>query len=79
MLTLENRVAQVIGAGGGIGSAICVTLARQTAYDLSASAHALGRMAEPSEIAAGVRFLASGGASYMHSAELILDGGYSAR
>ncbi len=51
----------------------------KTAYDLSSAAHALGRMAEPSEIAAGVRFLASDEASYMHGAELILDGGYTAR
>ncbi len=51
----------------------------QKAYDLSSSAHALGRMAEPAEIAAGVRFLASDEASFMHGAELLLDGGYTAR
>ena len=47
--------------------------------EMSAAAHPLGRMAEPSEIGAGVRFLASDEASFMHGAELLLDGGYTAR
>ena len=51
----------------------------KTAYDLSSAAHLLRRMAEPAEIAAGVRFLASDEASYMHGSELVLDGGYTAR
>jgi len=39
---------------------------------------ALGRMGRPEEIAAGVLFLASPGASYVTGATLDIDGGYSA-
>jgi NAD(P)-dependent dehydrogenase (short-subunit alcohol dehydrogenase family) len=51
----------------------------KAAYDLSRAAHPLGRMADPSEIAAGVCFLASDDASFMHRSEMVLDGGYTAR
>ena len=39
---------------------------------------ALGRMGRPEEIAAGVLFLASPGASYVTGATLDIDGGYGA-
>ena len=39
----------------------------------------MGRMAEPTEIAKGIVFLASDDASYMTGSELIMDGGYTAR
>jgi NAD(P)-dependent dehydrogenase (short-subunit alcohol dehydrogenase family) len=51
----------------------------QAAYDASVQAHPIGRMGKPEEIAAGIRFLASDEASNMQGAELVMDGGYTAR
>jgi NAD(P)-dependent dehydrogenase (short-subunit alcohol dehydrogenase family) len=40
---------------------------------------ALGRIAEPVEVARAVRFLASGDAGYVTGATLLVDGGLTAR
>lgn len=41
--------------------------------------HPLGRLGEPEEIARGILFLASEESSFMTGAELVIDGGYTAR
>jgi 3(or 17)beta-hydroxysteroid dehydrogenase len=42
-------------------------------------AHPIGRLGKPTDIAEGVLFLASEAASFMTGAELVIDGGYTAR
>jgi NAD(P)-dependent dehydrogenase (short-subunit alcohol dehydrogenase family) len=51
---------------------------RERADALGGEFHPLGRIADPEEVAAAVRFLASDRASFVTGAELLVDGGFSA-
>jgi NAD(P)-dependent dehydrogenase (short-subunit alcohol dehydrogenase family) len=49
----------------------------QTAITGTAARHPIGRMGQPEEIAAGIVFLCSPGASFMTCDELVIDGGFA--
>jgi NAD(P)-dependent dehydrogenase (short-subunit alcohol dehydrogenase family) len=51
----------------------------KTARATVSAGHAMGRMGEPSEIATGIAFLCSPGASFMTGSELVIDGGMTAQ
>jgi len=52
---------------------------REAAVKRLVSAHPVKRLADPSEIAAGIAFLCSTSASFMTGSEFVIDGGYTAR
>lgn len=52
---------------------------REQARQLMVDAAPMARLGAPEEVAAGVAFLASDDSSFMTGAELVIDGGYTAR
>jgi NAD(P)-dependent dehydrogenase (short-subunit alcohol dehydrogenase family) len=52
---------------------------KQDLIDAVSGATPMGRLAEPSELAAGAFFLASEDSAYMTGAELVMDGGWTAQ
>ncbi|MBS3895158.1 SDR family oxidoreductase [Silanimonas sp.] len=65
MSRLTGQVAVVTGGGNGLGEAIAL--------------HPLGGTGTPDDIAWGVVYLASDQARWVTGAELVIDGGYTAR
>lgn len=53
--------------------------ARKARRDDLVAAHPLGRLGRPEDIAAGILYLASDDSSFVTGAELVIDGGYTAR
>lgn len=51
----------------------------QDLVDVMAAQTPMGRLADPSELASGVFFLASSDSAYMTGAELVMDGGWTAQ
>jgi NAD(P)-dependent dehydrogenase (short-subunit alcohol dehydrogenase family) len=64
---------------GFVETPLLMNSSDQTAVDFYKSSTPLGRLAQPTEIAAAVAFLASDDASYMTGSELVVDGGYTAQ
>ncbi len=52
---------------------------KQDLMDAVSGATPMGRLADPSELASGVFFLASSDSAYMTGAELVMDGGWTAQ
>jgi len=64
---------------GFVETPLLIETSDQAAIDFYTGSTPMGRLAQPSEIAATVAFLASDDASYMTGSELVVDGGYTAQ
>ena len=78
-----NRLAgkSVIVTGGAIdiGRACVSRMAEEGAKAAVGAAHPLGRMGEPDDITWAVVWPASDEAKFVTGAEIVIDGGYTAR
>ncbi len=61
------------------GAALIPGADKETAFAQMAQAVPMGRLGKPEEIAYGILFLASDESSYVTGAELVIDGGFTAR
>jgi NAD(P)-dependent dehydrogenase (short-subunit alcohol dehydrogenase family) len=64
---------------GFVETPLLIETSDQAEIDFYTGSTPMGRLAQPSEIAATVAFLASDDASYMTGSELVVDGGYTAQ
>ena len=71
---MSDEIFDIWATAGAFG-----THDRQETEQMMVAQHPLGRHGQPEDIASGILFLASDDSSYMTGAELVIDGGYTAR
>jgi NAD(P)-dependent dehydrogenase (short-subunit alcohol dehydrogenase family) len=94
MNRVKDKVSIVTGGALGIGRATCVLLAKEGAkvavtdiiddkgkafVEEIKNLHPIGHMGEPDDIAYGILYLAADESKFVTGAELVIDGGYTAR
>lgn len=86
MNRLNGKVAAITGAALGLGRATAVRMAEEGAsgavldvLEAEGALHPLGHIGEADDIAWRAVYLASDEAKFVTGAELVIDGGYTAR
>ena len=77
-----SETARMIATAGGIATPSMIEMygsLENAQKQWGAPKHPLGRLGQVEEIAAGAVFLASDESSFMTGADLLIDGGYTAR